>query len=69
MLEYKKQILLKVSHYPEIFRRELVKAMKRLEKHELELLKDWCLENFSDTHFHILRETIIEERSYQGKIL
>lgn len=69
MLEYKKQILVKVSHYPEIFRRELEKAMKRLDKHELELLKDWCFETFSDHHLHIVTDIVTKDAEFKNDIV
>jgi len=56
MLEFCKDILLKVSFSKKLFRKELIKAIRWLNQHERLLLKAWCLSTFG----HIYRETILE---------
>ena len=43
MLDYTKSILERVSFNPELFKRELQKAIKTLLPYEIEYLKKWLL--------------------------
>ncbi len=56
MLEYKKRILMKVSFSEEIFERELAKAKDRLEETELEKLREWCSNTFSNEFVPIMEK-------------
>ncbi len=47
MFEYTKQILTKVSFDPNLFRKELTKALQLLQKDERRLLKIWCIATFA----------------------
>lgn len=54
MLEYAKVILPKVSFSRDLFRKELGKCIKWVGESELNLLKDWCFENFLEMYPEIL---------------
>ena len=54
MLEYFKTILDKVSFNQELFEKELKKAIRSLIPHEVEELKQWCYENFSNEYRPVL---------------
>lgn len=56
MLEYTKEILLKVSFDKYLFRKELKKAVIWLKGEERHLLKLWCIATFSQLYY----DTIIE---------
>ena len=47
MFEYTKQILTKVSFDRILFKKELIKALRVLQKDERRLLKVWCLGTFA----------------------
>lgn len=47
MFEYTKQILTKVSFDRNLFRKELIKAIRILKKDERHLLKVWCVASFA----------------------
>ena len=47
MLEYSKSILEKVSFDPELFQKELKKALKMLNPDEMRELILWCRAHFS----------------------
>ncbi|MCC7232301.1 MAG: hypothetical protein IT242_05110 [Bacteroidia bacterium] len=47
MFEYTKQILTKVSFDRNLFRKELVKALRILKKDERRLLKIWAIASFA----------------------
>ena len=47
MYEYTKQILTKVSFDKNLFRKELVKALRILKRDERRLLKVWCFATFA----------------------
>jgi len=47
MLQYTKQILTKVSFDKNLFRKELIKAIRFLKKDERRLLKIWCVATFA----------------------
>ena len=46
MLEFSKQILLKVSFDRNLFHKELKKSINWLKNDEIEKLKIWCLSSF-----------------------
>lgn len=56
MLEFCKDILLKVSFSPKLFRKELRKSSSWLDKKERLALKTWCLATFG----HMYHDVIIE---------
>ncbi|REJ83040.1 MAG: hypothetical protein DWQ44_02705 [Bacteroidetes bacterium] len=47
MFEYTKQILQKVSFDRNLFRKELIKAIRILKKEERLMLKAWCVSSFA----------------------
>jgi hypothetical protein len=55
MFEYTKQILTKVSFDKNLFRKELLKAVRLLKKDERRLLRIWCI-----TTFAVYSDVIIE---------
>ena len=57
MLEYAKTILPKVSFSKELFRKELKKCIRWVEKEQLSELHDWCYKNFNDMYPKILAES------------
>lgn len=60
MLELAKKILQKVSFDPYLFKKELLKAISRLEsKEDIRKLKEWCLLNFSTNYPLILQEAFV----------
>ncbi len=50
MLEFKKRILASVSFDLHLFEKELKKAFKWLQVAELEKLRVWCYQKFSEAH-------------------
>lgn len=57
MLELSKDILQKVSFDPQLFKKELLKAISWLKtKEEIKKLKEWCSHQFGTSHSYILRE-------------
>jgi len=46
MFEYSKMILEKVSFEPQIFKKELRKALRQSTKEEFKQLMSWCREKF-----------------------
>lgn len=50
MLEFKKQILQKVSFDLGLFEKELKKALNRVNRHEANELKSWCYLKFDNTY-------------------
>ena len=55
MFDYTKQILTKVSFDKNLFRKELMKAVRMLKKDERRLLRIWCI-----TTFAVYSDVIIE---------
>lgn len=51
MLEYTKELLLKVSFDVKLFRKELAKAYNNLVEDEIEELKQWVLNNFENKYY------------------
>jgi hypothetical protein len=59
MFEYTKQILTKVSFDRNLFRKELIKALRLLKKEEKRLLQIWCATTFvaySDVIVEVFRK-------------
>jgi hypothetical protein len=56
MLEMSKTILQRVSFDPNLFQKELTKALKWLRYDEKLLLKVWCLSTFG----HVYKELILD---------
>ncbi|MEM0940010.1 MAG: hypothetical protein AAF600_07025 [Bacteroidota bacterium] len=56
MLEYFKTILSKVSFDKRLFEKELKKAIESLVDHEVNLLREWCYQNFDQQHRPILND-------------
>lgn len=57
MLELAKKILQSVSFDPYLFKKELLKAIGRLENmEEIKKLKEWCMINFGTNYPMILQE-------------
>lgn len=56
MFELSKNILEKVSFDKNLFRKELMKAMRWLKPDEKTLLKVWCLTTFG----HMYKDVILE---------
>jgi hypothetical protein len=55
MLDYVKLILEKVSFDQFLFEKELKKSIKQLIREELDELKNWCYQNFSQ-YLHIIKK-------------
>ncbi len=55
MLDFCKNILTKVSFDRFLFRKELLKAIKRLKSEELSLLYRWCMDQFGSIYGGIIR--------------
>lgn len=53
MLEFKKEILQKVSFDLGLFEKELKKAINRVERNEIKELKSWCYHKFDETYLPI----------------
>ena len=56
MLEFCKDVLLRVSFNRILFRKELVKSVRWLNKRERVMLRVWCISTFG----HLYRDVIIE---------
>lgn len=56
MLEYSKEILLKVSFDKGLFRKELKKAIRWLKKEERRLFMLWCFATFGARYYDVLAE-------------
>ncbi|MCB0807082.1 MAG: hypothetical protein KDC05_14895 [Bacteroidales bacterium] len=56
MLKYTETILEKVSFSKELFRKELKKSLKFLEKEEMLILKTWCVLNFGAIYMDVIHE-------------
>ncbi len=60
MLEYFKTILSKVSFDPDLFKKELLKAINNLVHEEILKLKEWCYQQFGHTHQQILNYCFLQ---------
>jgi hypothetical protein len=56
MLEYTKEILMKVSFDKVLFRKELRKAMKWLKEEERTLLMLWCFSTFGTKYYTVIEQ-------------
>ena len=56
MLKYTETILQKVSFNKELFRIELEKSVKWLQKHEVSALKSWCILNFGTVYMDVIND-------------
>lgn len=56
MLEFSKNILKKVSFDRQLFRKELIKSFKWLNKDEKTLLKVWCIAQFGSQYADVIVE-------------
>jgi hypothetical protein len=56
MLRYTEIILQKVSFNKELFRKELEKSIKWLQKEEIVLLKAWVIINFGSIYYDVINE-------------
>lgn len=56
MLEFIKTVLQKVSFDKKLFEKELRKALKTLLPEEVNQLKVWCYEQFSDKYVLLLHQ-------------
>jgi len=54
MLEFKKEILQKVSFDKGLFEKELKKAVDRTHLHEMSELRIWCYSEFDESYKPIL---------------
>ncbi len=60
MVELSKKILTKVSFDPQLFQKELLKALRWInDQHDLKNLKEWCLREFGHVHPQILRKVFV----------
>ena len=59
MLEYFKTILSKVSFDKRLFEKELRKAIKSLVEQEVDLLREWCYQNFGQQYQPILNQCFV----------
>lgn len=59
MLEFKKQILSKVSFDIHLFEKEIKKAVKWLMPHEILELRKWCLKNFKGEHRKVVEKCLV----------
>lgn len=63
MFEMYKYVLDKVSFDPFLFRKELEKAMRKINPNEQLLFKIWCLNTFDQKHKEALTEV------FEGELL
>jgi hypothetical protein len=63
MLELSKKILKKVSFDFNLFHKELLKSISWMQnKEDLQKLKEWCLQEFGNSHKLILNKVFIEDQ-------
>lgn len=58
MLEYTQQILEKVSFDPYLFRKELIKALRRIKPSEKQILLAWCLAHYGSMYHTTISQLI-----------
>lgn len=58
MLEMSKTVLEKVSFDRNLFKKELLKSKKWLQRDELLLLKTWCIATFGATHIDLVMDVL-----------
>ena len=56
MLEFCKQVLLKVSFDKELFKKELKKMISLLKKEEVIMLQLWCIATFGHQYRALIQE-------------
>jgi hypothetical protein len=56
MLKYAEIVLLKVSFNRDLFKKELLKALKWLKQDEAQVLKTWCIINFGADYLDVINE-------------
>ena len=56
MLEFCKQVLLKVSFDKELFKKELKKMISLLKKEEVIMLQLWCIATFGHQYRDLIQE-------------
>ncbi len=56
MLKYTEIVLLKVSFNRDLFKKELIKALKWLKREEVQILKTWCIINFGTVYLDVINE-------------
>ena len=56
MFEYTKEILQKVSFDKQLFRKELVKALKWLKPDEKKMLMVWAISNFGNKYMDVIHQ-------------
>ena len=56
MLEFCKQVLLKVSFDRDLFKKELKKMISLLKKEEVIMLQVWCLANFGNQYGPLIQD-------------
>lgn len=54
MLDFCKEVLLKVSFDRFLFRKELYKAIKRLKTEELSVFYRWCIDQFGSVYGDVI---------------
>lgn len=59
MLELTKTVLKRVSFDKLLFRKELVKSKRWLQREEFLILKSWCLMTFAGQHDDIMMEVFL----------
>lgn len=58
MFELTKKILVKVSFDPQLFQKELIKALRWMtDSEEVQRLKEWCIKEFGTVYPAILQRT------------
>ena len=58
MLKLSKTILRKVSFDKGLFRKELIKFSKLLNKQDLQRLYAWCMISFTGSHLDIVKDVL-----------
>jgi len=61
MLDFAKKVLLNVSFDRDLFKKELKKAIKFLEKKESIILYSWCLLTFGEKYRDIIIQVFSDE--------
>jgi hypothetical protein len=56
MLKYTEIVLLKVSFNRDLFKKELIKALKWLKREDAQILKTWCIVNFGTVYLDVINE-------------
>lgn len=64
MLELTKKILVRVSFDPQLFQKELSKAIKWMtDSEEIQRLRDWCLNEFGTVYPSIIQKAFAVQKS------